>query len=104
MAGGRGRPVERRASGTLPREHRVDEIDELGDEPRLVVIDDSNRSCGIGAEVMATAAEEMPLGAPPKRVTRPDGAVLPFALDLDRALQPSQDQLVDAIRATMKGK
>jgi acetoin:2,6-dichlorophenolindophenol oxidoreductase subunit beta len=76
----------------------------LGRTGRLVVIDDSNRSCGIGAEVMATAAEEMPLAAPPKRVTRPDGAVLPFALDLDRALQPSQDQLVDAIRATMKSK
>src|SRR5438094_2067404 len=26
---------------------------------RLVVIDDSNRSCGIGAEVLATAAEQM---------------------------------------------
>jgi pyruvate/2-oxoglutarate/acetoin dehydrogenase E1 component len=49
---------------------------------RLVVIDDSNRSCGLGAEVAATAAEEMRLVAPPKRVTRPDGAVLPFALDL----------------------
>ncbi len=76
----------------------------LGRTGRLVVIDDSNRSCGIGAEVLATAAEEMPLTAPPKRVTRPDGAVLPFALDLDRALQPSRDQLVEAIRATMKNK
>jgi acetoin:2,6-dichlorophenolindophenol oxidoreductase subunit beta len=76
----------------------------LGRTGRLVVIDDSNRSCGIGAEIVATAAEEMPLTAPPKRVTRPDGAVLPFALDLDRALQPSQDQLVDAIRATMKSR
>jgi hypothetical protein len=37
-------------------------------------------------------------------VTRPDGAVLPFALELDRALQPGRDQLVDAIRATMKGR
>ncbi len=76
----------------------------LGRTGRLVVIDDSNRFCGLGAEVIATAAEEMPLAAPPKRVTRPDGAVLPFALDLDQALQPSQDQLVDAIRATMKGR
>ncbi len=76
----------------------------LGRTGRLVVIDDSNRSCGIGAEILATAAEEMPLAAPPKRVTRPDGAVLPFALELDRALQPSRDQLVDAIRVTMKGR
>ena len=70
---------------------------------RLVVIDDSNRSCGIGAEVLATAAEQMRLVAPPKRVTRPDGAVLPFALALDQALQPSRDQLLTAVRAVAKG-
>lgn len=69
---------------------------------RLVVVDDSNRSCGIGAEVLATAAEEMRLTAPPRRVTRPDGAVLPFALELDRSLQPSRDQLRNAIRTVMK--
>ena len=70
---------------------------------RLVVIDDSNRFCGIGAEVLATAAEQMRLVAPPKRVTRPDGAVLPFALALDQALQPSRDQLLTAVRAVAKG-
>ena len=69
---------------------------------RLVVIDDSNRSCGIGAEILATAAEELRLAAPPKRITRPDGAVLPFALALDRALQPTADQLRQALRAVMK--
>jgi acetoin:2,6-dichlorophenolindophenol oxidoreductase subunit beta len=69
---------------------------------RLVVVDDSNRSCGLGAEVLATAAEEMRLVAPPRRVGRPDGAVLPFALGLDRAVQPGRDQLVTAIRAVMK--
>jgi pyruvate dehydrogenase E1 component beta subunit len=69
---------------------------------RLVVIDDSNRSCGFGAEVLATAAEEMRLTAPPRRVSRPDGAVLPFALALDRAVQPGRDQLAAAIRAVMK--
>ncbi|MFJ8044009.1 alpha-ketoacid dehydrogenase subunit beta [Kitasatospora sp. NPDC096147] len=69
---------------------------------RLVVIDDSNRSCGIGAEVLATAAEQMRLVAPPRRITRPDGTVLPFAPGLDRALQPQRDQLLDAVRAVMK--
>jgi pyruvate/2-oxoglutarate/acetoin dehydrogenase E1 component len=69
---------------------------------RLVVIDDSNRSCGMGAEVIATVCEEMELTAPPKRVTRPDGAVLPFALELDRAVQPNRDQLAGAIRTVMK--
>jgi acetoin:2,6-dichlorophenolindophenol oxidoreductase subunit beta len=74
----------------------------VGKTGRLVVIDDSNRSCGLGAEVIATVAEEMRLSVPPKRVTRPDGAVLPFALELDRAVQPGRDQLVAAIRAVMK--
>ena len=45
---------------------------------RLVVIDDSNRSCGMAGEIVATAAEEMRLVAPPRRITRPDGAVLGF--------------------------
>jgi pyruvate/2-oxoglutarate/acetoin dehydrogenase E1 component len=69
---------------------------------RLVVIDDSNRSCGIGAEILATAAERFGLAAAPARVTRPDGAVLPFALELDRAVQPSRAQLVSAIQGVLK--
>ncbi|GAA1256108.1 alpha-ketoacid dehydrogenase subunit beta [Kitasatospora nipponensis] len=68
---------------------------------RLVVLDDANRSCGFAAEVLASAVEAVPLLAPPRRVTRPDGTVLPFALDLDRALQPGRDQLLDAIRSVM---
>lgn len=69
---------------------------------RLVVIDDSNRMCGIGAEVLASAAERLTLVSPPARVTRPDGAVLPFALELDRAVQPSRSQLVTAIQGVLK--
>ncbi|HWF82004.1 MAG TPA: transketolase C-terminal domain-containing protein [Streptosporangiaceae bacterium] len=69
---------------------------------RLVVADDSNRFCGFGAEVIAAAAEQMRLLAPPRRVSRPDGAVLPFAVALDRAVQPNRDQLTAAIRAVMK--
>jgi hypothetical protein len=51
--------------------------------------------------VVATAAEEMRLTAPPRRITRPDGAVLPFARALDRALQPGRGQLVQAIRGVV---
>jgi acetoin:2,6-dichlorophenolindophenol oxidoreductase subunit beta len=69
---------------------------------RLVVIDDSNRSCGMGAEVLATAAEEMRLLAPPKRVTRPDGAILGFAPELDPALQPNVQQLITAVQQVVK--
>ncbi|GAB3825456.1 alpha-ketoacid dehydrogenase subunit beta [Dactylosporangium cerinum] len=69
---------------------------------RLVVVDDSNRSCGIGGEILATAAEQMRLVAPPKRITRPDGAVLPFARELDLALQPTRAQIRTAIEQVAK--
>lgn len=69
---------------------------------RLVVIDDSNRSCGLGAEILATAAEEMRLVAPPRRVTRPDGAVLGCTPELDLALQPNRDQLAAAVQQVCK--
>lgn len=68
---------------------------------RLVVYDDSNRSCGLAAEIAATAAEEMELVAPPKRVTRADG-VVPFAVELERAVLPSREQLEDAVRAVVR--
>jgi pyruvate/2-oxoglutarate/acetoin dehydrogenase E1 component len=69
---------------------------------RLVVIDDANRSCGLAGEILATAAEEMDLVAPPRRVTRPDGAVVGCNPELDAALLPTRDQLVAAIRAVRK--
>ncbi|MCH0559341.1 alpha-ketoacid dehydrogenase subunit beta [Streptomyces sp. MUM 16J] len=69
---------------------------------RLVVYDDANRACGFAAEVLAAAGEEAVLLAPPRRVTRPDGAVLPFAPELDAALQPQPGQLRDALRAVMR--
>jgi pyruvate/2-oxoglutarate/acetoin dehydrogenase E1 component len=68
---------------------------------RLVVYDDSNRSAGLAAEIAATAAEEMNLQAPPKRITRAD-APIPFALELERAVLPSRDALERAIRAVVR--
>jgi pyruvate dehydrogenase E1 component beta subunit len=44
----------------------------------------------------------MHLVAPPRRVTRPDGAVLPFARELDLALQPGRAQLRAAIEDVAK--
>ncbi|MFB6721916.1 alpha-ketoacid dehydrogenase subunit beta [Kribbella sp. NPDC056345] len=64
---------------------------------RLLVIDDSNRTSGFAAEVLAVVAENCTLTAPPRRITRPDGAVLPFALALDRAVQPGREQLLTTL-------
>lgn len=69
---------------------------------RLVVVDDSNRMCGIGAEVVATAAERLDLVAPPARVCRPDGTVVPFAPALDNAVQPDRAQLTTAIQKMLR--
>jgi acetoin:2,6-dichlorophenolindophenol oxidoreductase subunit beta len=69
---------------------------------RLVVIDDSNRTCGMAAEILATAAEEMNLLAPPRRITRPDGAILGFAPELDPTLQPGRQQLADVVLDVVK--
>jgi pyruvate/2-oxoglutarate/acetoin dehydrogenase E1 component len=67
---------------------------------RLVVFDDTNRTGGLAAEVLATAAEELALQAPPRRVTRAV-APLPFALDHELALLPSREQLADAVRGVL---
>jgi pyruvate dehydrogenase E1 component beta subunit len=64
----------------------------------LVVFDDSARSAGFAAEVVATAAEEMSLRSRPIRVTRGD-APISFAVELERAVLPSEAQLVAAIRS-----
>ncbi|MFE0463577.1 alpha-ketoacid dehydrogenase subunit beta [Kitasatospora sp. NPDC058965] len=91
-----------------PRSLHPFDWDTLGDSlartGRLVVVDDANRSCGFAAELLATAAEEFRLVAPPRRVTRPEGAVLPFAPELDRAMQPGREALRAAVRAVLKGR
>ena len=65
---------------------------------RLVVVDDSNRTCGLAGEILATAAEEMQLVARPRRVTRADTPIA-FAVELERAALPSREQLAAAVRA-----
>jgi len=69
---------------------------------RLVVVDDSNRSCGMGAEIVATAAEEMRLDVPPRRITRPDGAIVGASPEMDVALLPNTAQLTTAIIEVFK--
>jgi pyruvate dehydrogenase E1 component beta subunit len=67
---------------------------------RLVVFDDSNRTCGFAAEILATAAEEMRLIAKPMRVTRADTPIA-FAVELELEALPSRDQLRAAVRVVV---
>lgn len=68
---------------------------------RLVVADDTNRTAGLAAEVVATAAEEMQLRTPPRRVTRADLAI-PFAPVLERALIPDEEAITTAVTAVVR--
>ena len=70
---------------------------------RLVVLDDTNRTCGWAAEIAATAAQENfgLLKAPINRVTRADVPV-PFAPVLELAVVPSRADIENAILRTAK--
>lgn len=64
---------------------------------RLVVVDDTNLTCGFAAEAVASVVTDVALDAAPIRITRRDG-VIPFAPNLERELLPSEGELVEAIR------
>ncbi len=66
---------------------------------RLILFDDSNRTCGFAAEIAARAAESLfdVLKAPVVRIARADVPV-PFSTALDRHVLPNGEQLEAAIR------
>lgn len=67
---------------------------------RVVIYDDTNRSCGYASEVSAVLGEHAFsfLKAPIKRITRAD-IPLPYNPDLEAAVLPSPAQLEQAIRS-----
>lgn len=67
---------------------------------RVVIYDDSNRTCGHAAEISAILSERVfgSLKAPIKRITRADAPVS-YAPALEKALMPSPARLADAIRS-----
>jgi pyruvate dehydrogenase E1 component beta subunit len=63
----------------------------------LIVLDDSNRSYGLAAEVIASVVETgVALRTPPIRVTRAD-VVIPFAPNLELQLVAGRSDLIDAL-------
>ena len=69
---------------------------------RLVVADDSNRTCGFAAEIAAFAAQELfdVLRAPIHRVTRADVTV-PYSPPLERHVLPNAERVAAAVRAVV---
>jgi pyruvate dehydrogenase E1 component beta subunit len=68
---------------------------------RVVLFDDSSRSCGFAAELAAVVAERSfdCLKAPVKRVTRAD-VTIPFAQAIEAEVLPDAERLAEAVRAT----
>lgn len=67
---------------------------------RLLVVDGGWRTCGIAAEVIASVAERVPVGAlikPPVRITLPD-APAPASRVLEKAYYPSAETVLSAAR------
>ncbi|MBI4562927.1 MAG: alpha-ketoacid dehydrogenase subunit beta [Candidatus Rokubacteria bacterium] len=71
---------------------------------RVVLFDDSNRTCGYAAELAAIIAEEAwdSLRAPIRRLTRADVPV-PFSPPLEAYVLPSRDGLLAECRALLAG-
>jgi len=69
---------------------------------RLVVVPEANRSCGVGAEVAALAAEQAfhALRAPIVRLTSPD-APAPSSYPLEQAFAPQVDAVYSAALGLM---
>ena len=70
---------------------------------RVVIFDDSNRTCGYAAEISAVVADQAwhALRAPVRRITRSDVPV-PFSIALDTCVLPSPERLLEACRASVK--
>jgi pyruvate dehydrogenase E1 component beta subunit len=70
---------------------------------RLVIFDDSNRTCGFASELAAYTAEKLfqYLRSPVIRITRADLPV-PFSTALDKHVLPRPEQLERAIRQIME--
>jgi pyruvate dehydrogenase E1 component beta subunit len=75
-------------------------VESVGRTRRLVVYDDTNRSCGLAGEIVATVCEQVDLASRPRRVTRADVPV-PFTPDLELAMLPDRDSLRQTIRASV---
>jgi acetoin:2,6-dichlorophenolindophenol oxidoreductase subunit beta len=88
--------VDPRSLLPLDREGMLASVRKTG---RVILYDDSNRTCGFAAELAALFADQAfdALKAPIRRVTRADVPV-PFSPLLEAYVLPGQDRLLEAAR------
>ncbi len=69
---------------------------------RVLLTDETPRSCGVAAELLARVAESAwdAIKAPPRRVTIPDTPI-PFSEPLEAYITPTTDKIVAAVRAIL---
>jgi pyruvate dehydrogenase E1 component beta subunit len=91
--------VDPRSLLPLDRETILASVRKTG---RVVLFDDSNRTCGYAAELAAVIAEAgwEALRAPIRRITRADVPV-PFSLPLEAYVLPSRDRLLAECRGLL---
>jgi pyruvate dehydrogenase E1 component beta subunit len=81
----------------LPMDKRLlkDSIVKTG---RVIIFDDSNRTCGFAAEVSAFIADECftSLSEPVKRITRAD-VPIPFSQKMEQYVLPDEEKLTNTI-------
>jgi len=65
---------------------------------RVIIIDDSNKTCGVAAEISAIIGEEVftHLKAPIRRISRADVPV-PFSLPMECYVMPDKEKLINII-------
>jgi pyruvate dehydrogenase E1 component beta subunit len=100
---GEGIDVEVVDLRTLVPLDRATILESVGRTHRLVVVDECHRSCGVGAEIAATVAEEAfdELRAPIRRVVTED-VPIPFSAPLEAAVEPSEEKIVAAVRSVVE--
>lgn len=92
--------IDLRSIAPLDRETILASVRKTG---ALVSIDDDYHSYGIGAEIIATVAEQadMPLQTPLRRISYPDIPV-PFAPEMEHFVLPSSDKIIKAATDMME--
>lgn len=92
--------IDLRSIAPLDRESIIRSVAKTG---ALISVDDDYHSYGVGAEILASVAEQddLHLKAPLKRISFPDIPV-PFAPEMEHAVLPNAGKIVTAARKLLK--
>lgn len=92
--------IDLRSIAPLDRETIIRSVAKTG---ALISVDDDYHSYGVGAEILASVAEQddLHLKAPLKRISYPDIPV-PFAPEMEHAVLPNAGKIVTAARKLLK--